>query len=259
MSANPPKPKKSIFRSGNFWTIVTFILGIIASYIFYIYSNKEREPVYAIKKEPSLIYDKSAATPRIKLLSDDSLIVNDNVYVASIVIWNNGSLEIQKSDVRKDFIISVSEKAKILDYKILNQVKPEISKFKLIPFQNTLKLDWDFFDPGFGAEIQLIYSANEKSRIEVDGYVLGNQIKLIKAKDNNKYQYFKWGLIFSSLSIILFFGFIMQGFIQRIKNPNTNKARKIISIFLIVSYSLFAIMTLYLVYTYFFDTYKFPL
>ena len=172
---------KKLLNSGIFWTIVVGIVGIGLTILFYEYSNKDREPVYAIKKEPSIIFDKENSTPKIKLLSNDSILINENVYVSSIVIWNNGELEIKKDDVRKEFMVTVSN-AKVLDYQIVNQTNPEISNFKVEHNSNELLIDWDYFDPKFGFELQIIYSGVAESEIKVSGYVLGREIKKVSTR-----------------------------------------------------------------------------
>ncbi|WP_298507831.1 hypothetical protein [uncultured Kordia sp.] len=192
---------KKLLNSGIFWTIIIGFFGIGLTILFYEYSNKEREPVYALKKEPSLIFDKENSTPKIKLLSNDSLVVNDNVYVSNIVIWNDGDLEIRKTDVRKKFKVFLSSEAKILDYKIVNQTNPEISNFRIKSDNNELLINWDYFDPKFGFELQIIYSGTSKSEVFAEGYVLGKKLKKVTTREsNNLINYY---YIFSCFTLIV--------------------------------------------------------
>lgn len=170
---------KKLLNSGIFWTIIVGVIGIGLTILFFKYTNKEREPVYAIKRAPSIIFDKENSSPKIKLLSADSVIINESVYITNFVIWNNGELEISKKDLRKDFKLIVPKGFEILDYKITNHTHPDISNFRLVQKGDELIIDWDYFDPGFGFELQLIYSGNENSHIELDGYVLGKSIKKV--------------------------------------------------------------------------------
>ena len=187
---------KKLLNSGIFWTFVTALISIAITIIFYEFSNKSKEPVYSITKEPTLIFDKDNASSNFKLISNDSTIIEKNVYVTSIVFWNNGELEIKKEDLRKEIRIKISDKSEILDYKITKQTEPEISNFKLNKIDNELIVKWDFFDPKFGFEFQVIYSGTEETQIEMDGYIIGTGIKKVTLQKD-------WGF-FKYIAIILF-------------------------------------------------------
>lgn len=176
---------KKILNSGIFWTVVVGLIGIGLTVLFYEYSNKERAPVYSVKKEPSIIFDKNNSSPKIKLLSNDSIVIEKNVYITSLVLWNNGDLEINKEDLRKNFEIKTKGNVEILDYSIVNQTHPDISKFRIKDEGNSLKIDWDFFDPKFGFELQVIYAGDNESEILIDGYVLGAEIKKVTSRKKN--------------------------------------------------------------------------
>ncbi|MFD2565525.1 hypothetical protein [Aquimarina rubra] len=181
---------KKLLNSGIFWTVIVGIVGVVITIIFYEFSNKMKEPVYSIVKEPSLIFDKENATSNFKLLSKDSTIIQQNVYVTTIVAWNNGDLEISKGDVRKKIKVTVSDQNEILEYKITKQTNPEISNFKLKQFENELIVDWDYFDPKFGFEFQVIYSGTEETQIEMEGYIIGAKVKKVALRPKgafNKY------------------------------------------------------------------------
>lgn len=166
-----------LFFKSNYIGIIIGVFGILLSLLFYFKSKKEREPVYSIKKEPSVIYYRNSTSQKLKVVLNDSIIVKESVFVSNVVIWNNGELEIEKKDVRKNFIISISGDSKILDYKIVNQTHPDIGNFKVKPEGDSLLLDWDYFDPMYGVELQIIYSGDHNSGIIVNGSVLGNNIK----------------------------------------------------------------------------------
>ncbi len=161
------------------WPFLLMVLSIgIASYI----NNKEREPVYAYKYPPSLIYNKEAVTPKIKLIREDSLLIEENVYITNIVLWNKGELPIDKDDIRLPIRFKMSGEGEILDFKIIDETHPEISKFKLVKDADCIKVDYQYFDPNFGLEIQLVYSGNDSSSVIVEGVVLDNSIKLVEPK-----------------------------------------------------------------------------
>jgi hypothetical protein len=163
----------------NIWSILGLIITVISIILaFYFAKEKKREPVYFVKNKPSLIFDKSNSIPKIKLLVDDSLLITQNVYITTLEVWNKGDLPITKEDIRKDFIIYCSDSlTKILDYKILEEKEKGVSKFKLLPLDRGLKIDWDYFDPGFGFLFQIIYSGTKSSEVKISGYVLDTEVK----------------------------------------------------------------------------------
>ncbi len=132
-----------------------FLLGIVVtfviSYFFFFLSQKEREPVFTFKNKKTLIFDKHNATPKIKLFTNDTIPIKENVYISNIVLWNNGQIQIDTTEIRKRFSVNLIN-GKILDYKIVKEIS-DISHFELIEEKDKLHIDWKYFDPGFGVEI----------------------------------------------------------------------------------------------------------
>jgi len=244
---------RKILQSGIFWTILTALISIILAIALYKTSKKEREIVYYLKNEPSKIYDNTNASSRIKLISNDTTIIKENVYVSNLVLWNRGQLEIKKTDIRKPFTIKEKNKAKIIDYKIVNSTKPEISKFILIPKDSLLFIDWDFFDPNFGLELQVIYSGNNMSQVIIDGYVLGSGIKEIElksARTETRIKYFVLFSFFLAVAIPFYLYYISK------KIPNLFKKWELIVF--ITFFACFSALTGYAVYEMFINGYNSP-
>ena len=167
-------------------SLLAWIIPISLTIYLFILQRKEREPVYAVKNEANLIYDKNNSSSRLKIYLDDSIPIINNIYVTNLVIWNRGKLPIEKKDVRKDIEIYPLDSTSILDYKIVDETHSGISNFKLDKIDNRLKLDWDYFDPSFGLEIQLIYtSVDKKERVKVSGYVLGNSVNQVIKREKS--------------------------------------------------------------------------
>ena len=201
---------KKLLNSGIFWTIIVGIIGVVITVIFYEFSNKIKEPVYSIVKEPSLIFDKANASSNFKLISKDSTIIQQNVYVTTMVAWNNGDLEIKKGDVRKEIKVKVSDQSEILEYKITKQTNPEIGNFKLNQIENELIVDWDYFDPKFGFEFQVIYSGTEETQIEMDGYIIGTKVEKVTLRPNGGFSKY-FGIFMLIFHLFLAF-FIFRDF-----------------------------------------------
>lgn len=171
-----------ILKSKLLWALIPITVTII----LFTFRTEKREPIYAVKKAPSLIFDKESASSKIKLIKNDSTKIDDNVYVTTLILWNNGGIEIRKEDVRKAISIHLINGKEIIDYKILSETNPEISNFRIVKSSEELQLDWNYFDPDFGVEIQIIYSGDINSQIKIEGYVLGQEVKNVeKRKDDS--------------------------------------------------------------------------
>ncbi len=218
------------------WTVVFGILGILATVLVYEFSKKEREIIYSVKKTPSLVFDSNSENQKIKLVIDDSIQINENIYLTTIVIWNNGNLEIKKTDIRQEINIKLSNKGKIIDYKIMSETNPGISNFRLDTIRSLLVLDWDYFDPKFGVEIQLLYSGNENSNVSVEGYIFNSKIKKVIAYDNSLYNYMQFYFYF----LVVVFLFV----ISTIKYRFTRNKKRAITLVILTSISL--ILSFYL-------------
>jgi hypothetical protein len=158
--------------------VIGGVITIVSAYYYFDLGKNRRVPVYQFKNRSSLIFDKSNYTSKIKLLFNDSTVVSENVYLSTLVFWNKGNLPIIKEDVRKDlYLYCTDSTSKILDYKILSQKESGISNFTLLQTHNKLKINWDYFDPGFGFLVQIIYTGTKSTEIKISGYVLGTEVK----------------------------------------------------------------------------------
>lgn len=165
---------KNIHEQKWFWPL---IIAILVFTVGYFVNKRERKPSYYVKKEPSKIYDKTSTSPTLTLIQNDSVTINENVYVTNFVLWNEGKIEINNDDLRKEIKVIAPKSAKILDYKIVNQFKEDISKFTAKQIDNEIIINWDYFDPGHGLELQIIYSNSNETNLSIVGEVLGNEVQ----------------------------------------------------------------------------------
>jgi hypothetical protein len=243
--------EKQLLKSGTFWTIFFGVITIILAFYIYIISSEKRLPVYCVKKEPSLIFDKSNSSPKIKLISNDSIAINNNVYITTLVLWNKGNLQIKKEDIRKEFTIIPKGGAVILDYSIIKETKQGLSNFRILNDNKTLKIDWDYFDPKFGMELQVIYAGNPNSEILIDGYVLGSEVKKISVKKNTSPLSIVLDIITISIAVLLYYFLFRKGL-----NLFNSKFSKIGIIILTILYTL---LVLTIIYKYYFQGNSIPL
>ena len=173
-----------IATSNNLWGLMT-IIGIIISIYPYIENIHSIKPVYAFKGTPLKIYTSENPTSKIKIYAQDSTQITGNIYTASLVIWNAGKEEIKKEDVRQPISILLDINSKILDYSIINETQPHINKFKVKKIEDfLLTFDWQYFDPGAGCEIQLIYAAKDQGSIHVGGLIQNIYIEEVEKEIN---------------------------------------------------------------------------
>ena len=171
---------KELLNSGIFWTILVGIIGVILSVWF---SEQKRRPVFFLSEKPYLIFDKDVQAYDFYLVEKNGLIVKENVYNTSLVLWNKGDLPILPEDVRKEvkILFNSEEKYRILGGRIISfyPVSENIGDFSLIIDSTQIKPCWKFFDPNFAFKVQILYSAEKPLEPYVEGYVLGNQVKKV--------------------------------------------------------------------------------
>ncbi|MBS1514298.1 MAG: hypothetical protein JSS63_04675 [Bacteroidetes bacterium] len=159
-------------RPFNLITFILAILGIVLTIFFYNKSNKEKLLTYYKVTDNALIYDNSNSSNKFKVITSDSSIIKNNIYLIEFVLWNNGDFAIDSLDVREPFKI-VLDSAQILSYSIQNEVRPNYSKFTLTKNDsNSLILKWRFFDPHQALKIQVMYASNATKNFKLMANIL---------------------------------------------------------------------------------------
>lgn len=196
------------------WNFIAWLIPILVAIYLFVLADKKPEPVYSVIKSPSLIYDRENSSPKIKVILEDSVPVNDNVYVTTIAIWNKGNDKINSSEIRKPFYIFCSNSiGQIIDPKIIEQNDPDESNFRLTQVGDSLKLSWDYFDANYGCKIQIIYLGKDNTEILVIGKVNRTKVRQVmlttkEAKPNKIIFYFM--LVFAIISIVTFWRHYFQ-------------------------------------------------
>lgn len=197
--------------------IIGAVIGICISSFYHWLEKKETGPVFSITNTPSIIFDKNSSSPKIKLLVNDSVPVDKNVYTTTLAIWNKGKKTITKNDIRKDFFIcSTDTISEILDYKILKEAEAGISNFKLSPVGNKLQIGWEFFDYKYGFEVQVIYSGVDSTDIKVVGMTEDSKVNEVLPTTKES-RTFKIGFIGMVVTVIMFIISMVSDYIKRKK------------------------------------------
>ena len=170
----------------NLITLSLALASIILSVLFYINSLKNKDLSYQINEPTSIVYDSKNSSSKIKLFEKDSILITENVYLLTGTLWNSGDLPVYINDVRKDIEFNINEKNRILDFKINKQKDSEIAKFTLKSSgENSLRVNWDYFDPNYGFNFQIIYIGEENPEFEIEGKILDisniNKVKQLES------------------------------------------------------------------------------
>lgn len=178
---------EDIKKPFNIIMLAITLIAIVLSIIFYVSSIKKKEPVYSISETQLQIFNSNLGGQNISIFDKRGNRINENIYIATCIFWNNGQLGIDSSEVKKAISITLTNGAKLIDHKIIRSIHPEIAHYILsvdtTNQKEKLLLHWGLLDPGFGVEIQIIYSNRHESSINVDGYI--SESNIIKAKIKN--------------------------------------------------------------------------
>ena len=237
------------------FNIITLTLAVISiglSIFLYQNSKRARNISYQVTQPIIKIFDSENATPTIKLLENDTVMITDNVYLLTGKIWNSGNLAILSSDVRKEMTIELDISNRILDYKIIDEKENGISNFKLdLISKNKLSLNWDYFDPNYGLVFQIMFlGKNDNPNFQLNGKVLEiSKFKEIDFVKDNKTSFSWFNMVCMSLTVLVLFFFT----VTRRKNKNF-----MYWYLLILSFFMFAFL-IYYIYKFFGGFDKIPL
>lgn len=204
-------------------------------------------------KKKGKIFDSSITSPAIKVLDKKDQLINEDIFLVTATFWNAGELPIEPEHIRKPVHINLSSVKRILDYKILNQVDPDIARIKIeevvTPKGQTsnseLRVTWSHLDPGYGARFQIIYIGEEDTEVSFSGKISGvDKIKNSKPL-GKRYKFIE--TIFT-IFIILIIAFVSEFIKTGFKNIKNNKSKSIfnftvgISIILLISFIYFFVI-----------------
>ena len=168
------------------------LISIIVSLFLYFASLKSREPVFLVDEQRGKIFDSSITSPAIKVLDKNSHLINEDIYLVTVAFWNSGKLPIEPEHIRQPIRLKISPVKRLLDYTILKQVEPEISKIKLKKVsQSELELIWEHLDPGYGARLQIIYVGEKDAQISFEGKIIDAEVTNVQPL-REKYKFIKF-------------------------------------------------------------------
>jgi len=243
--------REEIKRPYNVITLILTILSISLSIIFYFKSTKEKSLSYQLNQPSSLIYDNKNSFPSLKMYEKDTIPIDGNVYLLTGSIWNSGDISFDKSDVRLPLTIVLKKSNRILDFKITKQKDESFAKFNLSNLSpNSLKIGWNYFDPGFGFNFQIIYLGEEDANFELNGKILDVETfnNVIKPERKSIKERLLWILlaVFNLLMTIL----LLYG---------ARRKKLAYKIFITIILIIFLLNLLYMIWLYFINKTQIPI
>jgi hypothetical protein len=173
----------------------TVFFGLLS--VHYYHASQERHIAY-LWSDVSKIYDSKTATPKMKVLDEVGNPITNDVYLVTLSIWNSGHLPIEPSDVRTPLVVSIHGCNRLLEAKVLAQIAPEISDFRIVEtpcgIQNEQRFEigWKHFDPNRGAKIQILYAANApaKTGLNLTLGAAGSLVESVPLSHRHEYLFF---------------------------------------------------------------------
>jgi hypothetical protein len=204
-------------KPANVIGIMLAVIGILAGAItgFYFYRKGEKAGRMAMYVEQIQVIDKTklGETP-LTILDKSGNAIDDNVYVASVTIWNSGNAEIKKDDVRgKPYTISLVEPDSIYAHepKVIELTPTYFSRSNVDHFEVKTNGDfsWEHFDPGEGFKIRIIYLGSTLQKVHLIGYAVGIEEVLDSQSQQEIKNAFPWwfiltlGIMVATLPIVI--------------------------------------------------------
>ena len=241
-----------IKRPINIITLSIGFLSIVVSLILYSASLKTREPVFYADDTKGKIFDSSLTSPAIKVLDKKDQLIAEDIFLVTATFWNAGELPIEPEHVRKPIHMTLTPVKRILDYKILDQVEPDIAQIKLDDVtisegqvsSNEVQVTWAHLDPGYGARFQMIYIGEEDAEISFTGKISGVD-KIKNTKPLGKKYKFIDSLFSLFLGMISYL--VVRLSVSGYKDIKRNESTFVIKITLVIFIILVSFFTYYFV------------
>ena len=164
---------EDIKRPFNLLSMIIAIISLLVAFYFYLFPHNEKRLSF-VTDGPSLIFDSKLSTPKIHLVDAGNSPVKSDTYLQTFTIWNNGSVPIEPSDVRRPVRLTFDGADQILDCRIVASLDPEICDFNLSqPDKTTVELGWKHFDPKRAVKIQAIFAQTTKPKTSINANIVG--------------------------------------------------------------------------------------
>lgn len=194
------------------------ILGIFLAIFFYFRQNREKKPIFSIKSF-NLTNNFSNKLDNFELLYYGKRV--ENLTITKIAFWNDGNEVIRGQDIAPadPLKVTVGNKFKIFNAKILEGTAKKENQFKIIKNDESITISFDFISQNEGAILEVVHSGLSSKDINITGTIIGvgkpRQIDsffiLTGTSKINKQQ-----LLLSVFIVIIFYIYLVMGAVTQI-------------------------------------------
>jgi hypothetical protein len=166
-------------KAQNHWVgVAGILLGAALSAYFYFASKPAGE--ISLKFKTVKI---AHAIPDIKILDAENNPISSDVFAPEIVVWNSGDLPVgEKSDrLRRSIILVLDKGTRILAAQVQETANATLSELNthLTVENESLRVEWQEFDPGDALKLSVIYSSKNQSNIDYRGRFIGTKMFIL--------------------------------------------------------------------------------
>lgn len=173
------------FIKQNWFGLITFLLGVLVSYIFFKQSLKESVPIYTSKTLKLIGKDNSLIPNDVKIFFKGHEI--EQLSKSVIVIWNHGKKTLYESDIVKDDSLKIvfDDSVEILSTDV-TKVTRQANKFSVDHLsKNEVSITFEYLDANDGATIEILHTGYNNIPV-ISGTIIGIPKGVIKFDKNRK-------------------------------------------------------------------------
>ena len=162
-------------RPATIISLILAIVGVAGSVVIglYFYRAGIKQGQLAFYPAQVQVFDVTVAphspSPPLTVLDRDHNPITDNVYAATVTVWNAGNAEIKTDDIRIPFRIVLDGDPKIIEWAPTFYTRDNMDKFDIRPDHT---ITWQHFDPGEGLKMRILYEAKHEEKINITGYAV---------------------------------------------------------------------------------------
>lgn len=248
----------------NYLGFVIGFIGLITTFYFHYSTREKKELSYNKKLEAFKIYDSELLnkSQSISLYKNDTIKVKENVYISTFALWNSGDLPVDFKDIRKPLVVSFSGVRSILDFGIIKQVDPQVSKFTIRQINhNSFSFHWKYFDPNDGVKIQIIYTGSDTVSATIDSKILNttfNEYIPFRKLEDSSYNLKILSGYFVTLIILIYWWY--KNYLPVTLQPPGARRYAVIILSILIAFCLilYLVGVPWMYYKYFFEVTKEP-
>jgi len=156
-------------------SVISIAITIVFGYYFLYIGLRERNPTFYVDAVRTTILDKTnAATAPLRLLKANGDVIKSDVTSVYFYFFNQGRETIKHENIYAPIKISLSDGAKILDYKILKTARTVSGvNVKYDSSSESLLIDFKALEQDDGFAGQLIIEGNKNAALTMTGGIDG--------------------------------------------------------------------------------------